>query len=363
MLVDAVAADASGYDVHGPAVDIDASTLYELLLSLLVFGYGRDGHALELTTKGFAETRARADPEVVAAFDDLAPSYWFWHGLLFLACQLRSTSKALHAPQFVEHLRSMDPLRLYDYLLGSRGRSGLISTTVVRQAAMGDVAARRRIGKAIFDCDDEDDAGLVRFLSIPPPRVKDLLLRILMGWYFGFFRADERELGNRLANEARTKRTIGRSSATRLLRAAAIGVHYLPRKAVKRVVLIPSIACGPSLITMRFGSTRMFFYPLPEEASEEDQLPSRLLKMHRALADPKRLRILRLLIRGERTPESLSLEFGEPPATLIAELIILRDAGLVMLRMDERRLAFEIRHNLPSVVFRNLQSYLPEPSR
>jgi len=143
-----------------------------------------------------------------------------------------------------------------------------------------------------------------------------------------------------------------------LLRASAIGLHYLPRGTVKSILLVPSIICRPSIVTIRFGQTRLFFYPLPDESRDGEELPEQLVKIHRALADEGRLRILRSLRHTDKTLETLSRELGQSPSSLSAQLIILRDAGLVTLRMDERRMSFELRQSVPSVVFRTLQAYL-----
>jgi len=254
----------------------------------------------------------------------------------------------------------MDAQQLYEFLVGCRGHSGSITPVLVQQAIIGDSIARLKIGKALFPDEPAEDDQLVRFLAIPSRRVKALLLRIINGWYVEVFRNEERELAVRLANEARTKRTIGGSSPSRLLRASAIGLNYLPRGSVKSILLVPSIICRPSIITIRFGRTRFFFYPLPDEWRDGEELSVQLVKIHRALADEGRLRILRSLIRTGKTLETLSRELGQSPQPLTAQLIILRDAGLVTLRMDERRTSFEMRHSLPSVVFRTLQTYLRE---
>jgi DNA-binding transcriptional ArsR family regulator len=303
-------------------------------------------------------TRARLSADVVSAFDELAPRCWLWEGLLFLAREMRTRRHAVHSAQFIEQVRSMDAQQLFEFLVGCRGHSSSITPVLVQQAVSGNSIARLKIGKAVFPDEPDEQRELVRFLALPSGRVKELILRIITGWYVEQFRSEERELAVRLASEARTKRIIGGSSPTRLLRASAIGLHYLPRSSVKRILLVPSIVCRPSIITIRFGRTRFFFYPLPDEGPDGEERRVQLVKIHRALADDGRLRILRSLISTDKTAEALSQELGQSSQLVSAQLIILRDAGLVTLRMDERRMSFEIRQSLPSVVFRTLQDYL-----
>jgi DNA-binding transcriptional ArsR family regulator len=329
-----------------------------LLLGLLEFGYARIGCDVPETLAWYEITRARLSADVVSAFDELAPRCWLWHGLLFLAREMRTRRQAVHSAQFIEQVRSMDAQHLFEFLLGCRGHSDSITPALVQQAVIGNAIARLKIGKAVFPDEPDEHPELVRFLAMPSRRVKELLLRIINGWYLELLRNDERELAVRLASEARTKRIIGGSSPSRLLRASAIGLHYLPRSSVRTILLVPSIVCRPSIITIRFGRTRFFFYPLPIEGPDGEELQVQLVKIHRALADEGRLRILRALIQTDKTVEGLSRELGQSPQLITAQLIILRDAGLVTLRMDERRMSFEIRRSLPSVVFRTLQDYL-----
>lgn len=347
----------------GPAVEIDASPLYEVLLGLLELEYARNGWN-RFAGKWFDALPAGASSRTVEALEGLGSGCWLWHSLLFLAWQQRADRQALDAVQFIERLRSMEPEYLFEFLLGGAGRSGTITSSLIQQAVLGEGKAQVRLVNALFPDDRTQAPSLRRFLGIAPQRLKDLLVRIIGDWYVDVVRGDERKLAIRLANEARTKRIIGNSSPNRLLRAAAIGIEYVPPRSVTRVVLIPSVVCRPSIVTIRFASTRMFFYPLDDEPADGDNaLPSQLVKIHRALADSDRLRILRSLTVAQGTVEGLSRELGRPHDAIRMQLIVLRDAGLVSLRMNERRCTFAIRQNVPSVVFRTLQAFLPSAIR
>lgn len=322
----------------GPVVEIDASPLYELLLSLLAFSYAR---RLDRSPLPCPVLTTQPSAEILQAIDEVSPSRglriegrgeapvssdWIWNRLLFLAWELRARRLAPDVPQFLGHLQSMPPQHLSEYLFA--------------------------------DTDPTDDSSPPRVLPMAPSQFKDRLLMILGGWYAEQLKGNERNLAVRLANDARTKRIIGNSAPTRLLQASAVGIHYLPRRLVTRVVLIPSVVCRPSTITIRYGSIRIFFYPIADDSPDHDSSLERLAKVHQALADVQRLRILRSLIATERTAASLSRELGQSTEVIREQLIVLRDAGLVVLRMDERRISFEIRKSLPSMVFRTLQAFL-----
>jgi DNA-binding transcriptional ArsR family regulator len=343
-----------------PTVEIDSSPLYELLLSLLIYGHEGYGQTLQVGPQWFASVRSLASPTLLTTLQELAPPEWFWQRLLILAFRTREGDRTVHCEEFIDRVRVMEPDPLFAFLLGGTNSDGSADWDLLAQAREGSRIARLRLIRVLDSDDPLNDESLARLLQFTPSQVKAMLLKVLTHWYLELFRQDERELAVRLASEARTKRIIGSSSAARLLRAAAPGVHYLPGRTVRKIYLAPSIICRPCLVTIRFDSTRLFFYPLMEETSEEDELSARLVKIYGALADPIRLQILRLLLKSERTVGSLSESLHQPRSTLGIHLVVLRDAGLITLRIDERREVFEIRPNLPSVIFRNLQAFLAE---
>ena len=348
-----------GYAPGAPVVEIDSGPLYELLLSLLIFSQEGYRHILQVGPQWFTSVRVGASTALLAALEELSPPCWVWQRLLIMACESSNGSQALHCEQFIERLRGIEADRLYEFILGAEG-PGAMGAEIVARARLGEEVARTRLARTLFPDDPRQDAGLRHLLALSPEQVKELVLRILSLWYVELFRGQERELAVRLASEARTKRIIGSSAPTRLLRAAAPGLQYLPRRSITRVILIPALVSRPCVVTIRFNSTRVFFYPVADEAAEEEELQARLVKTHRALGDPVRLRILQELIRAERTLGLVSEAVGSPRGEVAAHLVVLRDAGLVTLKMDERREVFATRPNLPSVLFRTLQAYLPD---
>ncbi len=76
------------------------------------------------------------------------------------------------------------------------------------------------------------------------------------------------------------------------------GIRWLSEPGVRRVVLAPSYLARPYNFTFAGGDWRMFVYPVSDAALEPtDPLapPVGVLRLHRALGDDTRLRILRLL--------------------------------------------------------------------
>jgi DNA-binding transcriptional ArsR family regulator len=112
------------------------------------------------------------------------------------------------------------------------------------------------------------------------------------------------------------------------------GIRWLSEPGVRRVVLAPSYLVRPYNFTFAGGDWRMFVYPVGDGALEpHDPLapPQSVLRLHRALGDDTRLRILRLLKDRDwyLTEIAERLELSKP--TIKHHLAQLRAAGLVTL--------------------------------
>jgi hypothetical protein len=80
------------------------------------------------------------------------------------------------------------------------------------------------------------------------------------------------------------------------------GVEFAPRPGVDRLVMIPSFVQRPLVGHIQFGEVLIIVYPVADESvsAETDAPPLRLVRHSKALADDKRLRILRAIGEGRR---------------------------------------------------------------
>ena len=65
--------------------------------------------------------------------------------------------------------------------------------------------------------------------------------------------------------------------------------------------------------------------------------PVRLLRLAKALADERRLRLLKKLSTGSYTLQELADDFGVAKSTIHHHLVTLRTAGLVRMRLSDNR--------------------------
>jgi DNA-binding transcriptional ArsR family regulator len=115
---------------------------------------------------------------------------------------------------------------------------------------------------------------------------------------------------------------------------ATNGIRWLSEPGVRRVILAPSYLVRPYNFTFNGPDWRLFIYPVGDSALEpHDPLapPASVLRLHRALGDDTRLRILRLLRDRDwyLTEIAERLELSKP--TIKHHLAQLRAAGLVTL--------------------------------
>ena len=112
------------------------------------------------------------------------------------------------------------------------------------------------------------------------------------------------------------------------------GIRWLPKPGVRRVILAPSYFARPYNFVLGGDDWRLFGYPIADDALDADDPlapPPAVVRLHRALGDETRLRILRLLAGRDHylTEIASALELSKP--TIKHHLALLRAAGLVTL--------------------------------
>jgi DNA-binding transcriptional ArsR family regulator len=110
------------------------------------------------------------------------------------------------------------------------------------------------------------------------------------------------------------------------------GIRWLSEPGVRRVILAPSYFARPYNFVLGGEDWRMYGYPIADSALDAtDPLapPQAVVRLHRALGDETRLRILRLLRDQDYYLTEIAghLELSKP--TIKHHLALLRAAGLV----------------------------------
>ncbi|HYO43410.1 MAG TPA: metalloregulator ArsR/SmtB family transcription factor [Candidatus Limnocylindrales bacterium] len=139
------------------------------------------------------------------------------------------------------------------------------------------------------------------------------------------------------------------------------GIRWLSEPGVRRVVLAPSYLVRPYNFTFTGGDWRIFVYPVADAAMEPHDPyapPQGVLRLHRALGDDTRLRILRLLKDRDwyLTEIAERLELSKP--TIKHHLVQLRAAGLVTLTEEGGLSYYSLRRERLDDASSELKRYL-----
>lgn len=345
-----------------PTVRIDVGLAYELLLSITVF-QEQDEYAYEIDRQWFETARMQAQPDLLDALSQFPSSYMLWHRLIGL---VYDSAPPHDVPAFLAHLEEISSLDLRLYLLGYYERSARknVPLDIIVQAAEGDEEAQQqylqRQGSHLTRLHEEEQlAELHHIFSTEPDAMKTKLLFIIRQWYERVFRASEQQILPLLERDAATKKALQQTlSPERLIETATNGIMYVPEPGMRRVLLVPTFIGRPTNDIMQYHDITIFCYPIADEivAESNQDPPTRLVRLYKALADEKRLRILKLLKLHSYSLQELADEFGVPKTTMHHHLITLRTAGLVLAHSDDK--IYSLRPQTLSEVSTLLNAYL-----
>lgn len=109
------------------------------------------------------------------------------------------------------------------------------------------------------------------------------------------------------------------------------GVRWAADARVRRVILAPGYFCRPYNYVFGGRDWRLFCYPLADTALgvDRDAVPTALVRLHSALGDASRLRILRLLADGDLYLTEIAERMDLSKPTVSHHLARLRASSLV----------------------------------
>jgi DNA-binding transcriptional ArsR family regulator len=320
-------------------VQLEAGPAYEFLMSLCAFGFSAEQDTLESWPDWFDFVRTKASTRLLSALQRTGMQAGkIWVNLLGLATQPPATREV---PALLGRIEALTALELRLYLLGYHVPAYQLTVTrdVLLRAAQGDGAATERLLSDRSYFSGEADPFLRALLSLGVEQTRQVALNVLNLWYEEIFVATEGQVREVLDRDAEQKRALlGTLSDERTIELAS-GVQYVPKPDIRQVFLIPQLAVRPWVLLCEHDDSRLFCYPASDEGPvDEIAPPPRLLRMHKAMGDERRLRMLKVLSTSSATLQELADRFGLPKSTAHHHLAILRAAGLVRMSSElERR--------------------------
>lgn len=319
----------------GPEVRLEATGGGELLVSLATFLDPDDRMTVESGADWFENIETRLSPRLAATLKSLGSGcskLWMSLAGILMDGSPRSAEALLERLDRLpaEEVR----LHLLGYYIPAHHGGQSISAEQIKRAAEGDPEAQKALLADVHYRAHNGGDSLEMLLGLDAAGTKRLVVDVLRGWYEEYFAHEEAELTRTLERDVQLKHQelAGLSPAEWVVKAS--GIDFVPEPGIDRLVLVPQIAMRPWVMIIETRDTRFIFYPVSDEALQRESPapPARLVRLHRALGDEKRLRILRLLAdRGSATLQEIADEMGIAKSTAHHHLVQLRSAALTQL--------------------------------
>ena len=198
---------------------------------------------------------------------------------------------------------------------------------LVKQAGAGDKDALRALQKAM----PEHKVGFQALLSDPVDAHRRIVV-VLRAWAQVFNEIEPRIRAIIERDHALRAADRGAFDGSELIERTTGGIRWLPEVGIRRVFLAPSYFSRPYNFLLAGDDWRFFGYPVSDDALEgDDRLapPPAVVRLHRALGDETRLRILKLLASQDLYLTEIAQHLDLSKPTIKHHLALLRAAGLV----------------------------------
>jgi predicted DNA-binding protein YlxM (UPF0122 family) len=349
---------------HSPLfrVEIDAGMIYEFLISLdIVYDTYHSDEMDDAGETWLAALRSRSSDDLRETMRELDTldfvafgGHKVWSNLTGLAY---SCPAPRDIPTFLEQVEALTPLELLLLLSGYylRGVRRLALPDLILQAAQGDSEAQKQLSAA-----SPAWREIVRVLfAVDAIELKKKFISLLTRWYVEVFRNLEGEVVPLLLRDAQMKlELVSTMSSERLIETATNGLEFIPELGIHKVLLIPSFTPRPWIIVTEYLDMKIFYYPIADEIVQQGHLPpANLVRLYRALADERRLRILKLLVQHDHISlQEVADAVEVTKSTAHHHLATLRTAGLV--RVSDANKTYSLRKEMLPTVWKLLQGYL-----
>jgi DNA-binding transcriptional ArsR family regulator len=340
-------------------VQVEAGLAYEFLITLCAFGSPEEHATYEGRRPWLQAVRATASSGLRASLDRLGPHVGkAWINLVGLATRAPATRDV---PSLLERVAQLDALDLRLYLLGLHVPAYVQAVTpeVLRRAALGDQDAQGRLYSDRCFYGGEAERHLGPLLRLSPEQTRDIALDAMHRWYEEVFRGQQAAWEPTLQRDAEAKRRLlGTMPAPAVIEAAS-GIQFVPQAGIQHVYLIPQLATRPWVWLAEHDDARLYCYPVADESlwPEGSAPPNRLVRLHKALGDQKRLRMLKAIAASTATLQEIAERFAMPKSTAHHHLAILRSAGLIRVTSDDEH-RYSVRRDVIPEMGALLDTYL-----
>ena len=316
----AIMRDVTGGTMPGVEIRFDPRTAFDFVFSL-DDDAGSTDDLPSADRRWLAEARATI-PEGLRALPHGG-------GAIFAATFLVDRPDVTDAEHLVELVRSLPGDALASAVLADDLRRPDCQP-LLQSALEGSEDA---IVEVVASWPEQKRAFLERLLRQPDQAIADLG-SLLEAWLPSFKAIEGRVHAIIKRDVELRERDRERLGPIELIEATTNGIRWLNEPGIRRVILAPSYFTRPFNFAFAAQDWRMFGYPVADAALDADDPlapPAAVVRLHRALGDESRLRILRLLRDRDWYLSEIAERLGLSKPTIKHHLAQLRAAGLVTL--------------------------------
>jgi DNA-binding transcriptional ArsR family regulator len=309
----------------GPAVEWDVRTAYDF-----VFALSDDAGATDDLPSAdrawLAEAKADLKSQVGEATELYGKEF-----CVVLAGLAVDRPEVTDAASLVALLRRVPDDTVVRLILGEDLRDPERGETAER-AMSGDAEAILTMLDHLEGHGDDRAKGMAVSLYRDPRSLIDPAIAVLTAW-LPSFQAIEARVGAMIRQDWESR--AGDRAALdplALIERTTGGIRWLSEPGVRRVILAPSYFARPYNFLLGSEDWRLFGYPISDasiDAADPFAPPPSVIRLHRALGDETRLRILRLLRDRDLYLTEIAQELDLSKPTIKHHLALLRAAGLV----------------------------------
>jgi DNA-binding transcriptional ArsR family regulator len=319
-------------------IDWDVRTAYDFVFSLS----GDAGSTDDLPApdrQWLVDSRKALNPDAQAGIADLFESELAIHAgvLVVEAPDVRNSA------DFVALVAASEPIELIHALLADDYHGAGVAELIDRMLD-GDESVLAELTEKLPEWNKHGRLELLR----NPQLAKDRIVMVLRAWQTKFAEIEPR-VGDILVRDYEGRAADReRLSPADLIETTTGGLRYLPEAGISRVILGPSYFSRPYNFLMSSNEWRFFGYPVADAAldpSGEVAPPMSVVRLHRALGDETRLRILKLLASRDLYLTEIAQELDLSKPTIKHHLTQLRAAGLVTITESGTVLYYSLRRN------------------
>jgi DNA-binding transcriptional ArsR family regulator len=333
------------------AVEWDARPVYDFLFSLAEDAGSTDDLPAE-DRRWLADNRAAIPRETLDLLERVGG-----HFNVHVAAFVVDRPELRRPDEFVEALDSAGPGPLMEAMFSEQLAGHPDERLMLSRALAGDRAAVDHFGALLPDRKREHQVALLE----DPVGAHRSIVGLLRAWA-DRFRPIEDRITTILSRDydARAGDRAGLDPADLIERTTA-GIRWLPEAGIRRVILAPSYFSRPFNYLLAGEGWRFFGYPVADSALDPvDPLapPLAVLRLHRALGDETRLRILKLLAGGDLYATEIAQQLDLSKPTISHHLTQLRAAGLVTVTEAGSVMYYSLRRDRLEAASLDLKGFL-----